>query len=53
MGKTVVLIALTGYGQEGDRKHAIEVGFDYHLTKPLVLSELEAMIRESELATTE
>jgi CheY-like chemotaxis protein len=29
------LIALTGWGQEGDRRRAMEAGFDYHLTKPV------------------
>jgi signal transduction histidine kinase len=28
------LIALTGYGQEADRKRALQAGFDVHLTKP-------------------
>jgi CheY-like chemotaxis protein len=28
------LIALTGYGQEEDRRRAREAGFDEHLTKP-------------------
>jgi PAS domain S-box-containing protein len=31
----VTLIALTGWGQEGDRRRAMEAGFDYHLTKPV------------------
>jgi len=30
----VVLIALTGYGQESDRQHSQEAGFDHHLVKP-------------------
>lgn len=37
------LIALTGWGQEGDRQRALDAGFDFHLTKPVdpeVLSEL-------------
>lgn len=36
------LIALTGYGQEGDRRRAIEAGFDQHLVKPVDISALEA-----------
>ncbi len=31
----VILIAMTGYGQEGDRKRAVEAGFDHHLVKPV------------------
>jgi PAS domain S-box-containing protein len=30
-----VLIALTGYALEDDRRRALEVGFDYHLPKPV------------------
>ena len=30
----VVLIALTGYGQESDRQQSQEAGFDHHLVKP-------------------
>jgi signal transduction histidine kinase len=36
----VRLIALTGYGQASDLEHAIEAGFDAHLTKPVNLDEL-------------
>jgi two-component system CheB/CheR fusion protein len=30
-----MLIAVTGYGQEQDRRQALEAGFDYHLVKPV------------------
>jgi CheY-like chemotaxis protein len=30
-----VLIALTGYGQEEDRRRAQEAGFDHHIIKPV------------------
>jgi signal transduction histidine kinase len=36
-----VLIALTGYGQDHDRIEAKKSGFDYHLTKPIALTDLE------------
>jgi CheY-like chemotaxis protein len=29
------LIAVTGYGQEEDRRRARQAGFDHHLTKPV------------------
>jgi signal transduction histidine kinase len=32
--RPVTLVALTGYGQEEDRRHARSVGFDHHLVKP-------------------
>jgi PAS domain S-box-containing protein len=41
---SVLLIALTGYGQEEDRRRAREVGFDHHLTKPADLSVLHALL---------
>jgi CheY-like chemotaxis protein len=40
----VRLIALTGYGQEEDRRRAKEAGFDEHLTKPADPVALEAVI---------
>jgi PAS domain S-box-containing protein len=38
------LIAMTGYGKEQDRAHAIEAGFDVHLTKPVSMATLEAVL---------
>ncbi len=40
----VMLIALTGRGQEKDRKLAREAGFDHHLLKPVDLQALQALI---------
>lgn len=34
-GREVVLVALTGWGQEGDRKKSADAGFDHHLVKPI------------------
>ncbi len=39
-----VLAALTGYGQEADRRTAFDAGFDLHLTKPVDLNELERLV---------
>lgn len=33
-GKDVLLVAITGWGQEDDRRRAREAGFDHHFTKP-------------------
>ena len=41
---TPLLIALTGYGQEEDRRRAWEAGFDHHLTKPADPALLEALV---------
>ena len=39
-----VLIAVTGYGQEEDRRRSREAGFAHHLTKPVDPSTLERLI---------
>jgi signal transduction histidine kinase len=39
-GKAVTLIALTGWGQQQDRRRTKQAGFDGHLTKPVGASEL-------------
>jgi CheY-like chemotaxis protein len=36
----LVLVALTGYGQEEDRRRAREAGFNHHLTKPTSVEAL-------------
>lgn len=33
-GSDVLLVAITGWGQEDDRRRAREAGFDHHFTKP-------------------
>ncbi len=40
----ILLIALTGYGQDGDKERAHKAGFDHHLTKPVDPGKLEALI---------
>jgi CheY-like chemotaxis protein len=44
VGKSMVLIALTGYGQAEDRRRALEAGFDAHLTKPVLPQRLAEVI---------
>jgi signal transduction histidine kinase/ActR/RegA family two-component response regulator len=39
-----VLIALTGYGQDDDRRRAREAGFDFHLTKPTSIEQLTSIL---------
>ncbi|MDB5869034.1 MAG: integral rane sensor hybrid histidine kinase [Polaromonas sp.] len=41
---TMGLIALTGYGQEEDRKNAVSAGFDAHLVKSVDINHLLAVI---------
>jgi len=38
------LIAVTGYGTEGDKQQARIIGFDAHFTKPVEWPKLEALL---------
>ncbi len=38
------LIAVTGYGQERDRRNSLAAGFDEHMVKPLDIDRLEALL---------
>jgi len=40
----IVLIALTGYGREEDRRQSYAAGFDHHLVKPVKLDELTQLL---------
>ena len=40
----MVLAALTGWGQEDDKRRTREAGFDHHLTKPADLQALQALL---------
>ena len=44
VGRSMLLIAMTGYGQPEDRSRAKEAGFDVHLTKPVTTSALRKTI---------
>jgi CheY-like chemotaxis protein len=43
-GEKVVLVALTGRGQEGDKRRAEQAGFDHHFTKPVDPAALERLL---------
>jgi signal transduction histidine kinase/ActR/RegA family two-component response regulator len=43
-GKHVVLVAVTGWGQEEDRRHSREAGFNLHLIKPVEPAALEKLL---------
>ena len=42
--KNVLLIAVTGYGQEDDFRRSREAGFDHHLVKPIDFDALVTLI---------
>ena len=35
-----LMIAVTGYGSDADRKQAMDAGFDFHLVKPYSIEQL-------------
>jgi two-component system, OmpR family, response regulator len=43
-GKRPLLVAITGYGQDEDRRRSREAGIDLHLTKPVDPKQLEALL---------
>jgi signal transduction histidine kinase/ActR/RegA family two-component response regulator len=51
LGKTIRLIAMTGYGQFHDSRRAREAGFDHHFIKPVDPDELQQLLAESEKVT--
>jgi len=46
LGPSVVLVALTGWGQDEDKERAREAGFDHHLTKPADPDRLQQLIAD-------
>jgi CheY-like chemotaxis protein len=42
--QAMLLVAITGYGQEQDRRAALEAGFDHHMVKPVDLDRLAAIL---------
>ena len=44
-GKKVMLVALTGWGQQEDKRKSREAGFDEHLVKPVEPGDLERLVQ--------
>ena len=44
--ETIAVVAVSGYGREGDKQRAREAGFDRHLVKPVDPDELLALLVE-------
>jgi CheY-like chemotaxis protein len=45
--KDTIFVALTGWGQEEDRRKTREAGFNHHLLKPVNLGALEVLLSEA------
>jgi CheY-like chemotaxis protein len=40
----IVIVALTGWGQDEDRRRSKEAGFDHHMVKPVEVDALEKVL---------
>jgi CheY-like chemotaxis protein len=46
-GHRAFIVAITGWGQDGDKRRPADAGFDAHLTKPADPAELERLLAEA------
>jgi signal transduction histidine kinase/ActR/RegA family two-component response regulator len=44
VGRDVVLVAVSGFGQPEDKRKAMDAGFDEHITKPADVSDIENLL---------
>jgi len=47
-GDEMVLVALTGWGHEEDRRRSLDAGFDVHMTKPVEFAALRRVLADFE-----
>jgi CheY-like chemotaxis protein len=47
LGRTVTLVAVTGWGQDSDKARALAAGFNHHFTKPIETERLNDLIRST------
>ena len=45
-----ILVAITGWGQAGDKRRAREAGFDHHVVKPVEPTEIHAILTRFHVA---
>jgi signal transduction histidine kinase/ActR/RegA family two-component response regulator len=51
-GKSLLLVAITGWGQDIDRLKSSEAGFDHHLVKPIDSRALAGLVSDGSAAST-
>jgi CheY-like chemotaxis protein len=51
-GEHATIVALTGWGQEHDRRRSSESGFDYHIVKPVDTVMLERLLQAAPLSAS-
>ncbi len=44
-GQNVVIIAQSGHAHDEDKRRAVESGFNFHVTKPVDLAQLNKILR--------
>jgi PAS domain S-box-containing protein len=49
-GRGIVIVALTGWGQEEDRRRSADAGFDHHMVKPVEVDALTKLLAELRVA---
>jgi CheY-like chemotaxis protein/two-component sensor histidine kinase len=52
-GKGILIVAVTGWGQDEDKCRSQEAGFDHHLVKPVELAELERVLVQLRVTTAQ
>ena len=50
-GRAIILIAVTGWGREEDRRRAFDAGCDHHLTKPIAPETVESLLQSLQPAS--
>jgi CheY-like chemotaxis protein len=45
-----IIIAITGYGQDEDRRRSADADIDFHLVKPVDMSVVNELLREGQRA---
>jgi len=48
-GKGMTLVALTGWGQEEDRRKSSDAGFNHHMVKPVDVAALSELLAQRKL----
>jgi two-component system CheB/CheR fusion protein len=46
--RDALIIAVSGYGQDEDRRRSAQAGFDHHFIKPVDFQTLAGVLREAE-----
>jgi CheY-like chemotaxis protein len=51
-GKSILMVAITGWGQDEDMRQSHEAGFDHHLVKPVEPATLEKLLANRNAGTS-